>query len=89
MLAVNIRSNHGHAVIGAAVKPEKIVNDLKVYATRALKDAGLVAAEQKVWARGASTRYLWKPAGVDAAIEYVMYSQGDVPFGAVVEMPED
>src|ERR1044071_8102876 len=37
----------------------------------------------KVWTRGASTRYLWKPAHVEAAIDYVLYSQGDDPVGTV------
>ena len=89
LVAANIRSNHGHAVIRAAARPEKIVNDIKAYSTRALRNAGLIGVDQKVWARGASTRYLWKPASVEAAIEYVLYSQDDVPFGAVVEMSED
>gem|GEM_PF-5201292 len=29
-----------------------------------------------IWSRGGSTRYLWKPARVAAAVEYVLYSQG-------------
>ncbi|MBV9240825.1 MAG: transposase [Acidobacteria bacterium] len=87
--AVNVRSNHAHSVISAPVKPEKIVNDLKVNATKQLRHAGLVGEQEKVWSRGASTRYLWKPRHVDAAIEYVLYSQGDVPFEAVTEIPED
>ncbi len=87
--ASNVRTNHVHAVISAALKPERIVNDLKVNATRKLRDAGEFDPGIKIWARGASTRYLWKPAHVSAAVEYVLYSQGDVPFGTVTEMPED
>lgn len=81
--AVNVRFNHVHVVISHAMPPEKIVNDLKAYSTRRLREAGLAADKQKIWARGASTRYLWKPRHVEAAVEYVLYSQGDVPFGTV------
>lgn len=84
--ALNVRSNHGHAVVSAALKPEKIVNDFKAYATRKLRGVGEVSLEAKIWTRGASTKYLWKPADVAAAIEYVLYSQGDTPFGTVTEL---
>jgi REP element-mobilizing transposase RayT len=84
--AVNVRSNHVHAVISRPMRPEKIVNDLKSYATRRLREAGLAQNEQRIWARGGSTRYLWKPRHVEAAIEYVLYSQGDVPCGTVFEI---
>lgn len=81
--AANVRSNHAHAVINAERKPEKIVNDLKAYSTRRLRLEAEFTADQKVWSRGASTRYLWKPRHVEAAIAYVLYSQGDVPFETV------
>lgn len=86
--AVNVRTNHAHAVISASVKPEKIVNDLKAYATRRLREAGEIPGSLKIWARGASTRYLWKPKFVAAAVDYVLYSQGDVPFEAVYDLPK-
>ena len=78
--ALNVRTNHVHAVISKAVKPEKILNDLKAYATRRLRMERAVASDQKVWARHGSTRYLWKPKQVQSAIEYVLYGQGDLPF---------
>jgi REP element-mobilizing transposase RayT len=78
--ALNIRSNHSHAVVSAQVRPEKIVNDCKVYATRALRSDGQFHSDEKIWARGSSTRYLWKPKHVLAAVDYVLYSQGDLPF---------
>ena len=87
--ALNVRSNHAHAVVKKAVKPEKIVNDFKTYATRRLREARLIGPDTKVWSRGSSTRYLWKPAHVDAAIDYVLYSQGDTPFGAITDLPSD
>lgn len=77
---MNVRTNHAHAVVSATVNPEKIVNDFKAYATRRLRSEGLIGLERKVWSRGASTRYLWKPRHVLAAVDYVLYCQEDIPF---------
>ncbi len=85
--ALNIRSNHGHVVVSAAMKPEKIAGDFKAYSTRRLREQGLTGPNERVWSRGASTRYLWKPHHVEAAVEYVLYSQGDVPFETVFDLP--
>lgn len=78
--ALNVRTNHVHAAVSAELKPEKIVNDFKVYATRRLRRDLLCSLTQKVWSRGASTRYLWKPHHVEVAVDYVKYCQEDVPF---------
>ena len=78
--AANVRINHAHTVISACIKPEKVVNDLKAYATRALRREFLVCPTDKVWSRGASTRYLWKPNHVDGAVDYVLYCQENIPF---------
>ena len=78
--AVNIRSNHGHAVASADCNPEKIVNEFKAYSTRRLRETNAVDRDRKIWSRGASTRYLWKPRHVIAAVDYVLYCQEDIPF---------
>ena len=75
--AVNVLTNHAHAVVSAAIKPDIIMNAFKANATRELREAGLISPEQKIWSRGGSTRYLWKPAHVDGAVDYVLYGQGD------------
>ncbi|MEQ1606350.1 MAG: transposase [Pyrinomonadaceae bacterium] len=80
LLAHNIRSNHGHVVVRADVDPNKILIELKSYSTRRLRESGLVDRDLKIWSRGGSTRYLWKPPHVDAAIDYVLYCQEDIPF---------
>jgi REP element-mobilizing transposase RayT len=76
----NVRTNHVHSVVAASTMPEKIVNDHKSYATRRLREAGEFGVRDRIWSRGASTRYLWKPRHVEAAIQYVLHGQGDVPF---------
>ena len=78
--ALNVRSNHLHAVVSAQVKPEPIANAFKSYATRKLREQGLVPRDSRIWARGRSRRYLWKEPHVAAAIEYVLYYQGDLEF---------
>ena len=77
LLAVNIRTNHLHAVVSANTNPEKIVNEFKAYATRRLRESNLVEKDKTIWARGKSRRYLWKPRHVEIAIEYVLFGQGD------------
>jgi REP element-mobilizing transposase RayT len=80
--ALNVRTNHAHVVLSAAQKPERIVDALKANATKALREIGLISVDTKVWSRGRSRRYLWKPRHISAAIEYTLYGQGDF------EMPE-
>ena len=75
ILAIHVRTNHVHVVVSAQEKPEKVLNHFKSYASRALNTAGGDASRMR-WARHGSTRYLWKPAHVRAAIEYVMRRQG-------------
>ena len=77
LIAINVRTNHVHVVVTAYVKPEMILNAVKANATRELREAGLIASDQKVWTRGGSRRYLWKPAHVNGAVDYVLYGQGD------------
>lgn len=80
LFAVNVRTNHVHAVVSAHAKPERIADALKANATKTLRDAALVSSETKVWSRGRSRRYLWKPRHVRGAIDYTLYCQGDEPF---------
>ncbi len=80
LFAANVRSNHAHSVIGARIKPERIVDSLKAYSTRRLREQGLIDEVTTVWSRGRSRRYLWKPRHLDAAIDYVLYCQSDMPF---------
>ena len=80
LYAVNVRTNHAHTVISAAVRPEVIMSAIKANATRELREGGLVAADAKVWSRGGSRRYLWKQTQVEQAIDYVLFGQGqDLP----------
>jgi REP element-mobilizing transposase RayT len=76
LLAVNVRTDHVHAVISASCIPEPILDTLKAYATRKLRQDRLISATTKPWVRHGSTRYLWKEEQVGKAVAYVMYDQG-------------
>ena len=78
--AVNARTNHVHSVVTAQRRPEGIINAFKAYSTRRLRESKLVSPEKRIWSRGRSRRYLWKPRNVIAAIDYVLYSQGWISF---------
>ncbi len=80
LLAVNVRTNNVHAVVSAQIKPESISNGFKSHATRELRNKSLIHTNRKVWSRGGSEKYLWKKEHVVAAVDYVLYSQGLLPF---------
>ncbi len=71
LLAAHVRSNHVHAVVEAEAEPERVMNDLKAYASRLLNRMGVDAPDRKRWARHGSTRWLWKPKEIAAAMQYV------------------
>jgi REP element-mobilizing transposase RayT len=80
LLAVNVRSNHLHAVVAASAKPEPVMNAFKSYATRHLREAGLMPPNVKPWSRHGSNPYLWTPEQVERGIDYVINGPGDKPF---------
>jgi REP element-mobilizing transposase RayT len=77
LLAAHVRSNHVHTVVEAEVPPERVMSDFKAYASRDLNRMRLDEPSRKRWARHGSTRWLWKPQHVSAAIQYVVAEQGD------------
>jgi REP element-mobilizing transposase RayT len=77
LLAAHVRTSHVHAVVEAEVPPERIMNDFKAYASRCLNRMGLDEPSRKRWTRHGSTRWLWKPQHVSAAVQYAVAEQGD------------
>ncbi len=74
--ALNVRTTHVHVVVSGTALPERIMNDLKAWSTRRLREAGLVAADERVWSRHGSTRWLNTSVSLARAIEYTLYEQG-------------
>ena len=68
--AVNVRTNHVHVVLSSEESPKKVLRDLKTRSTMNLKSNGFFAQE-KLWTRGGSGRFLWKEDAVEAACHYV------------------
>ena len=62
------------AEVAADARPERVMNDLKSYASRCLNR---MEPAPKRWAKHGSTRWLWKPENVSNAIRYVVDKQGE------------
>ena len=77
LLAAHVRTNHIHMVVETEARPERVMNDVKSYASRCLNQVGLDEPARKRWARHGSTRWLWKLEHISAAIRYVVDEQGD------------
>ena len=77
LMGAHVRTDHVHLVIEAETQPERILNDLKSFASRRLNELCLDGPNRKRWARHGSTRWLWKREAVSAAIQYVIDKQGE------------
>ena len=77
LLAAHVRTNHVHLVVEGAVRPERILSNLKSYASLCLNQIGLDQPARKRWARHGSTQWLWEPENVSAAIRYAVDEQGE------------
>jgi len=77
LLAAHVRTNRVHVVITADHSPERVMNTLKAYSSRALNRMALDSPDRRRWARHGSTRYLWTSDSVSAAEHYVVHEQGE------------
>jgi hypothetical protein len=66
-----------HVIVEGEALPEKVMNDFKAYASRALNRLNSEESGRRRWARHGSTRWLWKDPDVRAAIHYVIEEQGE------------
>ena len=73
--ALNVRTNHVHAVVAASSDPARVMQQCKAAGTAALVEAGLLAPGTQTWTRHGGTRWLWKETGVAAAWDYVVNRQ--------------
>lgn len=77
LAACHVRSNHVHLVVEAEDSPELVMRDCKAYSSRRLNRMGVDGVGRKRWARHGSTRWLWRPENVSAAVRYVVDGQGE------------
>ena len=69
--AAHVRANHVHTVITADDPPEFVMAKLKAVSSRFLNRAFEHLPNR--WSLHGSTRWLWDPNHVDAAVHYVIY----------------
>ena len=80
--ALNVRTNHVHAVVDIRDRAQKVIGSFKSRTTRLLREASLVAEGRPVWtAEGGDVRALKHPEAVVNACDYVRNQQG-------AELPE-
>ena len=78
LLAINVRTNHVHAVVCiGAKKPKDALIALKANATRHLRNDKLWNHEHTPWADKGSKRNLWNEKNIWEACNYVNNEQGD------------
>ena len=75
--AAHVRTNHVHVVVQAPEIADRVMNDFKSYASRKLNAAHVDDSDRKRWMRHGSTRYLWKPEDITAAMDYTINGQGE------------
>jgi hypothetical protein len=77
--ALNVRTTHVHIVLdcrGDTMRsPERVMEELKYWATRRLREAGLVRLEGHIWTDHGSTRWINDERGLAGAIDYVLNQQ--------------
>jgi REP element-mobilizing transposase RayT len=76
LMALNVRTNHVHAVVGADESPSKMLNAIKARATRMLRAGGAFEAGRPVWTERGNKGRLLTPEAVTGAIGYVLSGQG-------------
>ena len=78
LYAVHVRMTHVHVVLTASlITPEKVMADLKAWASRRLREAFAEKADRDRWTQHGSTRYLNDVTSLDTAVAYVVEEQGD------------
>ena len=77
VLALNVRTTHVHVVLDCRGThgPEAAMAQLKSWATRRLRAAGLFEPGRRVWTDHGSTRWINFEEGLRGAVRYVLFEQ--------------
>jgi len=75
--AINVRTNHIHAVLTANCKPDRVLTAFKANSTRQMREKKCWKSERSPWSEGGSKRYLWTEEHLVNAIVYVKEDQGE------------
>ena len=75
--ALEVRPTHTHALVSSALRAGQVLSSLKAAATAALHNADAFSAEQPVWSRQGSTKYLWNELQAARVNSYIEECQDD------------
>ena len=76
--AVNVRTNHVHAVVAAGTASNSsVIHALKANSTRGLREKKCWPYVYSPWSDKGSMRMLWNENSVALAMDYVLNGQGD------------
>ncbi|MGL6076709.1 MAG: transposase [Fimbriiglobus sp.] len=75
--AVHVRSNHVHVVVTADCKPEKVMIDLKAWASRRLREQFDESPDRDRWTEHGSTQWLNDEEDFQTVVKYVLDEQGE------------
>lgn len=73
---VHVRTTHVHVIVKATHTPERVMNDLKAYCTRRMREAKVLGRDIEPWSHHGSTRYLDSANSFRQAMTYVNDEQG-------------
>ena len=76
LLALNVRTNHVHAVVASPDTGGRVQQGLKARATRDMRSAGVIGPQQKLWTDRGNRLVLKTPEAIAAAVHYVLHGQG-------------
>lgn len=76
LIALNVRTNHAHVVMGAVASSAKMLGDFKARSTLRLREQDLWQFEHSPWVDKGSRRNLWTEEHVCRAVNYVVNGQG-------------
>lgn len=76
ILALHVGVTHIHIVVAAAdITPEAVMEQFKSWATRRLREAGLVDRVRKMWTEHGSTIWVHDEDGLRETVNYVLNRQ--------------
>ena len=75
LFAANARTNHVHAVVGAAAVPQAIRDQLKANCTRRLRTQPAPLQVSRTWTRGGDCEILDTDDEIELAVIYVLEAQ--------------
>lgn len=73
----NVRTNHVHVVVAAVIEPGKMMGQFKAYASRALREAGIIGDRKRVWTPRGSKKWLFTDEHVRDCCNYVIFGEGE------------